>query len=183
MSFRTKAAFGAPPISRKGLDITGLSARAQTLHRHGHIAEARAVYQKILKKRPNHFEAMYMFAVCERQSGNFVSAVRLLRRALLIDPRSPEVRSELGLALGAAQQLDEALACFDKLISLKPDFAEAHYNRGNVLLAIGRFDEANASFGKTTSIDPDHVSAWNNRGNACCSLANLNSAWRATAMP
>lgn len=173
MSFRTKVAFNAPPISRKGLDIAGLSARAQAMHCQGHLAEAQAIYQKILKKRPNHFEALYMLGVCERQSGNFVAAVRLLRRALLIDPRSPEVHSELGLALEAAQQLDEALACFDKLIGLKPDFAEAHYNRGNILLALGRFDQAIASFGNTTSIDPNHVSAWNNRGNALLQLGKF----------
>ena len=173
MNFRTKAAFGAPPTSRKALDIAELSAQAQAMHRQGHIAEAQAVYQKILKKRPNHFEALYMLGVCERQSGNFVAAVRLLRRALLIDPRSPEVHSQLGLALEAAQQLEEALACFDKLIDLKPDFAEAHYNRGNILLAIGRFDQAIASYGKTTSIDPNHVSAWNNQGNALLSLGKF----------
>jgi len=27
------------------------------MHRQGQLAEARALYQKILKKRPNHFEA------------------------------------------------------------------------------------------------------------------------------
>ncbi len=173
MSFRTKAALGAPPISQKGLDIAGLSARAQSLHRQGQVVEARAVYQKILKKRPNHFEALYMLAVCERQSGNFVSAVRLLRRALLIEPRSAEVHAELGLALEAAQQLDEALACFDKLIDLKPDFAEAHYCRGNLLLARGHPDLAIASFDKATSIDPNHFRAWNNRGNALRQLGKF----------
>lgn len=173
MSFRTTVAFGAPPISLKGLDIAGLSARAQAMHRQGHIAEAQAVYQKILKKRPNHLEALYMLGVCERQSGNFVPAVRLLRRALLIEPRSPEVHSELGLALEAAQQLDEALACFDKLIGLKPDFAEAHYERGNILLALGRFDQAITSFRKATTIDPNHVSAWNNLGNAQLQLGEF----------
>jgi predicted O-linked N-acetylglucosamine transferase (SPINDLY family) len=173
MSFRTKVAFSAPPVAMKGLDIAGLSARAQAMHRQGHLAEAQAVYQKILKKRPNHLEALYMLGVCERQSGNFVAAVRLLRRALLIDPKSPEVHSELGLALEAAQHLDEALACFDKLIGLKPVSAEAHYNRGNILLALGRFDQAIASFGNTNSIDPNHVSAWNNRGNALLQLGKL----------
>jgi predicted O-linked N-acetylglucosamine transferase (SPINDLY family) len=173
MSFRTKAAYGAPPVSRKGLDVAGSAVRAQSLHRQGQVAEAQAVYEKILKKRPNHFEALYMLGVCERQNGNFEAAVRLFRRALMIDPRSAEVHSELGLTLEELQQHDQALTCFDKLIELKPDFAEAHYNRANVLLASGRPDQAIASFDRATLIDPNHFRAWNNRGNALLQLGKF----------
>jgi hypothetical protein len=50
MSFPTKAALSARPISRKGFDIPGLSARAQTLHREGQVAEAKALYQRMSQK-------------------------------------------------------------------------------------------------------------------------------------
>jgi len=177
MSFQNKAAFGARPSSRQGLDVAGLCARAQSLHRQGQLAEARASYKNILKKRPNHFEALYMLGVCERQSGRCEAAVRLLRHALLIEPSSAPVLSELGLALEASQQHDAAMACFDKLIDLKPDFAEAHYCRGNLLLASKHFDEAIASFEKTASIDPNHVRAWNNRGNALLQLGKYDQSF------
>lgn len=177
MNFQNKPALGARPTSRKGLDIAGLCAHAQSLHRQGHLVEARAGYKNIVKKYPGHFEALYMLGVCERQSGNFEAAVRLFRRALLIQPRSAEVHSELGLALDAAEQHDEALACFEKLIELKPDFAEAHYNRGNLLLARGRLDQAIASFDKAISIDPNHVRAWNNRGNALLQLGKYEQSF------
>jgi predicted O-linked N-acetylglucosamine transferase (SPINDLY family) len=117
-----------------------------------------------------------MLGVCERQSGSFEAAVDLLRHALLLDPRCAPALSELGLALEALQRHDEALACFDRLINLKPDFIEAHYNRGNVLLASGRLEQAVASFDDMIRLDPNHVSAWNNRGNALSRLDKLEQA-------
>jgi hypothetical protein len=50
MSFRTKAALGALSVSRKGFDIAGLSARAQTLHREGQVTAAQALYRRMWQK-------------------------------------------------------------------------------------------------------------------------------------
>ena len=114
--------------------------------------------------------------MCERQSGDFAAAVRLLRRALLIEPLSPEAHCELGLALQAAQQLDEALTCFDKLITLKPDLAEAHYNRGNALLQLGKFEQCIASYNNALALRPTHVSALINRGTTLLQLKQAQQA-------
>ena len=60
----------------------------------------------------------------------------------------------------------EALASYDKAIALKPDDAEAHYNRGNALRDLKRPAEALASYDKAIALKPDYVAAHNNRGNA-----------------
>jgi hypothetical protein len=64
MSFRTKAALGAPPVSRKGFDIPGLSARAQTLHRERQLAEAEALYRRMSQ---NYCGEIHLAAASPRQ--------------------------------------------------------------------------------------------------------------------
>ena len=176
MSSARQAILRAAPNSKKISHIHILFARAQQLHVGGNLADAQAEYNKILKKRPNHFDAWHMLGLCEHQSGHHDAAVRLLKRALLLDPQSAAAHSDLGMALKALQRQAEAMACFDRAIALKPDFADACYNKSNLLMELGRFAEAVAGFDMTISINPDHVSAWNNRGNALLPLGQCEQA-------
>jgi len=62
------------------------------------LAELRPVTNKVLKKRPNHFEAL--IARSERApEWRFRAALRLLKRALLLDPLSAPVQCDLGIVL------------------------------------------------------------------------------------
>jgi len=167
-------AFGAKPA--KGDEVSDWLARAFAFHRSGDLAKAQVGYNKVLKKRPNHFDALYMLGLSEYQSGNSQSAERLFRQALLVDPRSVTVRFALGTVLSALQRPEEALACFDGLIALKADFIDAHVQRGNVLLGLRRFPEAIASYDKATAINPQHVDAWNNKGQALHELGRFSDA-------
>jgi protein O-GlcNAc transferase len=58
----------------------------------------------------------------------------------------------------------DALTSYNKAIALKPDFADAHYNRGNMLNALKRPEEAIASYDKTIALKPENAEAHNNRG-------------------
>jgi predicted O-linked N-acetylglucosamine transferase (SPINDLY family) len=176
MSLERQSVVSAGPAYRKSDDVATLFLRATAYHRFGHLAEALVGYQKVLKKRPNHFDALHMLGVCEHQSGDSLSAVRLLRRALLVDPQSAAARCALGVAFAALQRPDEALACYDDLIALKSDFVDAHLNRGNLLLGLGRFTEAVASFDKVIAIDPHHVNALYDRGYALQELGRFADA-------
>jgi predicted O-linked N-acetylglucosamine transferase (SPINDLY family) len=171
-----QTAFAAAPVYRKGDDIAVVFARAAAYHRFGHLAEAQVGYKKVLKKRPNHFDALHMLGVSEHQIGDSPSAVRLLKHALLVDPQSAAAQRDLGIVLAALKRQDEALVCFDKLVAMKPDFAGAHYHRGRVLLELGHFVEAVASFDRAIAIDGDHVDALNGRGRALHELGRFADA-------
>jgi predicted O-linked N-acetylglucosamine transferase (SPINDLY family) len=176
MSLESLRAANAAPAYHKSDDLSALFARAVACHQSGQLAQAKIGYKKVLKKRPNHFDTLRMLGLCEQQTGNSAAAERLLKRALLVDPRSAEARCELGIVLGVLQRPDEALACFDELIVMQPDFAAAHFHRANLLLALRRFAEAVASFDKAVAIDPRHVNALNNRGNALHELGRFADA-------
>jgi Flp pilus assembly protein TadD len=59
---------------------------------------------------------------------------------------------------------EEALAAYDRCISLRTGYAEAHFNRGNVLKELRRLKEALESYGQAITLNPRYVQAYNNRG-------------------
>lgn len=157
---------GSAPLYRKGDDVPVLLARAMAFHQFGHLAEAQAGYKKVLKKRPNHFEAIRLLGLSEHQRGNFEAAERHLKRAILIDPQSAEARSALAASLAAQHRPIEALNCYDTLIALKSDFVDAHWNRAELLSQLQRFDEAIASYDSVISLNPRHLNALTRKGEA-----------------
>jgi predicted O-linked N-acetylglucosamine transferase (SPINDLY family) len=169
-----QAIFSKSEIRTPRVEI--LFAQAQTAHANGNLAEAQAGYKKVLKKRPNHFEAWHMLGVCQLISADYEAAVRTLKRALLLDSRSAATHSDLGIALKALQKYADALPCFDNAIALDPHLANAHYNRGNLLIELKRFDEAIAGYDRAIAINPQHLHAWKSRGNALYGLAKFTDA-------
>jgi predicted O-linked N-acetylglucosamine transferase (SPINDLY family) len=70
-----------------------------------------------------------------------------------LKPDYAEAHSNRGMVLQELKRFDEALASYDRAITLKPDYAEVYSNRGNTLLELRRFDEAIIDFDKALSID------------------------------
>ena len=60
--------------------------------------------------------------------------------------------------------MQEAVASYNKVIQIKPDYAEAYNNRGNALKDLWQLDEAVASYSKAIQIRPDFAEACSNRG-------------------
>ncbi|MGA7807361.1 tetratricopeptide repeat protein [Bradyrhizobium sp.] len=161
------------PTHRKSDNVADLLARTNGYHRSGDLAKAQAGYKKVLKKCPKHFDALYLLGVSEHQSGNSQAAEPLLRRALLVDPQSATARYALAATLSALRREVEALACYDDLLALKPDFFGAHLNRGRLLARLGRFTDAVASYDNAIAIDPRHWDTLINKGEALHQLGRF----------
>ena len=68
------------------------------------------------------------------------------------------------------------IACYNKAIKLKPDYAEAYSNRGIALQDLKRLDEALASYDKAIALKPGFAEAYYNRGNTLQDLKRLDEA-------
>ena len=64
-----------------------------------------------------------------------------------------------GNILKALGRHHEALASYDRAVSLKPNYADAWTNRGMSLLALDRRPDAVASFRRALELQPDHAQA------------------------
>jgi predicted O-linked N-acetylglucosamine transferase (SPINDLY family) len=134
------------------------------LHQQGKLSEAKLIYEEILSKNSNHFDALHLSGVLANQSGRLEEAEAFYKKAILINSNSAPLHSNRGNMLKEMKRFDEALASYDKAISLQKDFATALNNRGNTLKALKRFDEALASYDKAISIKSDYADAFNNQG-------------------
>jgi tetratricopeptide (TPR) repeat protein len=65
--------------------------------------------------------------------------------------------------LADLSRFEEALASYDKALTVAPDAAPILNNRGLVLEELKRFEEALASYEKALRIKPDYGAAANNR--------------------
>jgi predicted O-linked N-acetylglucosamine transferase (SPINDLY family) len=174
MSLAKLAMFGTADTKASPVQI--LFEQARAFHANGNLAEAEARYRKVLKKRPNHFEAWHMLGLCALNSRDWEAAARSLKRALLLDAQSAVVHSDLGIALKAQRRYYEALASFDRAVALQADFTDAFYNRANLLIELNRFTEAVAGYDRVLAINPQHLHAWKSRGNALHGLARYADA-------
>src|SRR5262249_11746211 len=70
----------------------------------------------------------------------------------------------------------EALASYDRALKVRPDYADALYNRGNTLHELKRFEEALVSHDRALKVRPDHADALYNRGVTLQELTRLEEA-------
>jgi hypothetical protein len=67
---------------------------------------------------------------------------------------------------------DEALAAFERAISLQSDFYQAYYSKGLALIYADKLSEALAAFEKATQLAPSFSAAWRMKGNTLINLKN-----------
>jgi len=89
-------------------------------------------------------------------------ALPALQKAAELLPEDAEAHGNLGNALRAAGQIQQAAKSHGRALALKPDYAEAHNNLGSVQLDLGRLDEAAASFRRALAINADFALAHSN---------------------
>ncbi len=85
----------------------------------------------------------------------FQAAHQAYAQALLLNPLSAAVWSNLGTLFKEAGQLDEAADAYQRAIDARGDFAEAHSNLAIVYQDQGRLDEAQASLRAALDRKPD----------------------------
>jgi len=137
---------------------------ALRLQRAGRLAEAAEIYRQILRRAPEHFDALHAFGMLRFQSGDLVEAERMIAAALRVNPRAADAHFHHGSVLLRLNRIQDSVRSFDAAIGLKPDFVEALGNRGHALANLKRFDEALADFDRIVSLRPNLVGGWLNRG-------------------
>ena len=90
---------------------------------------------------------------------NLKIAEAAYRRALEINPRSPQALMCLGILYNYTQRLDEALAMVRKAVDADPDDPHALFHLGVCLAESGQPDEARAVLERVVRLQPSFASA------------------------
>lgn len=150
--------------------------QALAAYQAGDLTQTERLGQSILRRYPEHPDALHLLGLAAARAGRAQDAVALFTRAVRASPGNPALYSQLGMALREAGRHDEAIGNFDRAIALQPDYAIAHNNRGGTLADLKRHEEAIASFERAVAVHPGYAEAWYNLGNSQADLRRLDAA-------
>jgi protein O-GlcNAc transferase len=118
---------------------------AMPLHQAGRLGEAGHLYDQVLKREPNNFDALHLKGLIAHQQGRHSEAVDFIGRAVQLRSSAPIFWFNYGNVLRAAGRNAEAVDAYRSAIGLKPDFADAYTNLANALETLSRKDEAESA--------------------------------------
>ena len=168
------------------LSIDKTLSQAKSLEKRGKITEAQKLYQDILQAFPKNRRARQSLMILNKKplvvntqnppqevidqlisdfNSGRLSIVLTLATALTNQfPASFVIWNILGAAAAQIGNLDQAILAFQKVILLKPNYADAYNNLGNVLKDQAKYDFATEAYDKALSLHPNFAEALNNKG-------------------
>jgi protein O-GlcNAc transferase len=148
------------------------------LHEIGNLNESVNSFQKALNIEPNHAEAHNNLGNVLRDLEELDEAAKSFENAINIKPDYIEARYSLAIIFHQTGNLD-SIKHLEKIITLKPNFAEAHNILGVELKAVGQLNESVKSYKKAIDINQNYAEAHNNLGNVLIELEHLDDAVQA----
>jgi tetratricopeptide (TPR) repeat protein len=98
------------------------------------------------------------------QAGHWRDSVSLFSHALAVTKNNHLAHNNLGVALNAAGEKENAAFHYSEAIRINPRYSSYHYNYANYLAAQGRTDEAIMHYTEAVRLAPDYFNAHNNLG-------------------
>jgi Flp pilus assembly protein TadD len=123
----------------------------------GNLADARHIYEELLKKNPNHYEAHRRMGVVATRESKFAEADQHFHKAWQIGPQTAGLATDMGYRLYLEHRLPEAEQMLRKAVEMEPNHPAANNNLGLVLGQMNRIDEAMACFRKVNSEADAHA--------------------------
>jgi tetratricopeptide (TPR) repeat protein len=149
---------------------------ALSLHQQGRLKEAESLYQALLDRDRNDFDALHALGILRCQQRRYQEARSLFVHALEQKPNSAEAHYNLATAFEGLRRLDQALLHYKEALALRPDAYPAHNNLANVLKALDRREEAIAHYREALAIRPDFAIAHNNLANTLQAMGRREEA-------
>ena len=135
---------------------------ALAYHQQGKFAEAKEIYQQILRAQPTHLDALKMLATIAAQNNESQLAIDLFDQVLALRPADATTLNNRGITLVNLDRLDEARVSFEQALKLKPDDINTRQNLANVLNTLGDFKVAVQHYRKVATAMPTDAAAQQN---------------------
>jgi tetratricopeptide (TPR) repeat protein len=176
------------------LKIQRLLTRSNKLAKKGENEKARDLYSKILEADPNNHDAKKGLQLLKQKqnkqylksqlddimrlysSGMFQESLSSINLLIKEYPNDSLLFNICGACFSEIGPIESAISSFEKAISIKPDYAEAHYNLGVAHQKVKQIDDALNCYVKATSIKHAYPQAHNNLGLIYMSQGHLNAA-------
>jgi tetratricopeptide (TPR) repeat protein len=100
----------------------------------GRLAEAGAIGRQILALQPRLAQALHLTGIVALREARADEALRLFGQAIALDDRVPAYHNSQGQAHRALGAGGAAIACYERALSINPNFGPAHGNIAQVLV-------------------------------------------------
>ncbi len=104
-------------------------------------------------------QVYFYHALKSKQEGRILTAERLLKKAINLEPQNPDFHFELGNLYIERNDLVSARIELEQAVMISPNHLATHYNLGLVYRELGFVGEARDEFQKVLELDPAHVKA------------------------
>ena len=145
------------------------------------LAESARILNDLVKSDPTNLTFHRSLASSHRRSGRGVEALRVLRTAAELAPKSASVAHDQSLVQAALGQSVQAIESERRAIELDSGFVEAFDHLSALHAAAGRFEPAREAVENAIRLDPNHAGAWANRGNILRALGKTDEAEKSYA--
>ncbi len=109
--------------------------QAMQAHGAGRVEPARALYQQVLQREPEHPDGLHLLGMLEGQFGSKEAAVALITRAIAVKPEEPMFHNNLGNVHFVANRMAEAETSYRRAVELDP---ARHDAVNNLAVLLGR---------------------------------------------
>jgi predicted O-linked N-acetylglucosamine transferase (SPINDLY family) len=142
----------------------------------GDLGKAEAAFKKVLSRDERQFDALHMLAVIHAQRGNYPEGIRLISRALAVNPAFAEAHVNLGRMQAETGDFHAAAESYRRALGLNPRLPVAHSNYSAVLRNLGGREEALKHSEAAVTMAPNYADAWHNRGNVLLDMGRYDDA-------
>lgn len=144
----------------------------------GRLDEARALYEDIVARHPDHPDALHLLGVAVAQLGDPGRGLALMARSVEHAPDRVQFLANLAKLQCETGHPQDAIGFLDRAVALAPGNADLHHLRGSALKDLGRLDEAEASLRSALSIDSSRAAVHNELGLVLHELGRIDEAIR-----
>jgi predicted TPR repeat methyltransferase len=138
--------------------------KAMTAHQAGRIAEAKTMYDRILRRRPHDPDALNFLGMLEFQRGERARGIGLLEKSVRSAPGNPHAWMNYGNMLMATGDTAGGEDAYRKVTELAPTLWQGWFNRATSLRRLRRLEEAMECLKTAISLKPDHDQAYEKLG-------------------
>ena len=128
----------------------------------GQFLESIDNYRIVVTSKPDFSDAFHNMGSALYALGKPDEALSSYKQAL--SSNLPETHNNIGIILFDRREFDQAQVCYQKAISIKPDYAIAYLNLGDLLMETDRLNEAAIQYELAIAAAPKMAEAYFNLG-------------------
>ena len=150
--------------SNKYLSIEETFNKAIEYHKIKKIYLAKELYSEVIKKDPNHINALNNLGIIFYSLKKFDDAIKVFQKAITVNFNFISAHNNLGLVYSELRNFQKAIASYEKAIKINPNYFDAQYNVGLAYYKSKEYLKSINSYEKAIRINPNSFEVLNSIG-------------------